>query len=252
MPPGFCLPATVFDGEPGAAAIGDAVEGAYALLATRCAEDTPAVAVRSSGIDEDTAATSFAGQHDTILDVRGAQAVTDAMLAVRDSGRSERARAYRAGQGITGDARIAVLVQQLVVADVAIVAFGIDPVRGDRDRIVVNASWGLGESIVSGSVSPDAYVVRRRDQRIIERTIGSKERMTVAARDGAREVTVPTLLRERAALGDREIVAVATLVQELESELRYPVDIEAAFAGGDLYLLQCRPVTTLHAWTVGP
>ena len=207
--------------------------------------------MRSSGIDEDTAASSFAGQHDTILDVRGARAVTDAVLAVRDSARSERARAYRAGQGISGDARIAVLVQQLVVADVAIVAFGIDPVRADRDRIVVNASWGLGESIVSGSVTPDAYVVRRSDQQIVERSLGSKERMTVAARDGAREVAVPTLLRERAALSDHEILAVATLVQQLGSELRYPVDIEAAFAAGDLYLLQCRPVTTLNAWTVG-
>lgn len=250
MPAGFCLPATVFDGDPSVEAIEAAVAQAYALLGARCGDDEVAVAVRSSGIDEDAAASSFAGQHDTILDVRGARAVTAAVLAVRESAWSERVRAYRAGQGIIGDARIAVLVQQLVAADVSIVAFSVDPVRGDRDRIVVNASWGLGESIVSGSVTPDTYVIRRSDRTISERSIGSKARMIVAARDGARDVAVPTLLREGAALADHEIAAVAALVLDLESELGYPVDIEAAFSGGELHLLQCRPVTT-PSWTVG-
>lgn len=251
MPLGFCLPAGALAGDPSDDAIAATVAVAYRTLGERCAEAEPSVAVRSSGIDEDSAGSSFAGQHDTILDVRGARAVAAAVVAVRDSARSERARAYRTGQGLIGDSPIAVLVQQLVPADTSIVAFSVDPVRGDRERVMVNASFGLGESIVSGTVTPDTYVVRRSDRQIVERSIGSKERMTVAAPHGVRNVAVPTLLRGAAALSDDEVLAVATLALDLERELDHPVDIEAAFAGGELYLLQCRPVTAVRSWTVG-
>jgi len=121
------------------------------------------VAVRSSALDEDGAGASFAGQHETYLNVVGAAAVAEAVARCWASVRSSRALEYRRRQGFPLDgARIAVLVQQLIPADVSSVVFSANPVTGSRDEVMINASWGLGESIVGGTVTPDTYVVRRR------------------------------------------------------------------------------------------
>lgn len=219
-----------------------AVAEAYRELARRVGEDDPAVAVRSSGVDEDGAGASFAGQHDTFLNIAGADAVADAVSRCRASARSERALAYRSSQGLHGAAPIAVLVQQLVPADVAAVVFSVDP-RTGSDDVVINASWGLGESIVGGTATPDLYTVRRDGLQIRSRTAGAKERMTVRTPDGTREVAVPRILRERLALDDEDVRAAAELALSLEAETGAPVDVECAFRAGTLYLLQCRPVT---------
>jgi pyruvate,water dikinase len=136
-----------------------------------------------------------------------------------------------------------VLVQQLVPADVSAVVFSVNPVSGDRGEVVVNASWGYGESVVGGTVTPDAYAVRRADLAIAGRVVADKRRMTVATPDGTAEVETPRFLRLQPALADDQVREAARLALALEAAMGWPVDIECAWAGGQLFLLQCRPVT---------
>jgi pyruvate,water dikinase len=141
--------------------------------------------------------------------------------------------------------RTAVLVQQLIAADVSVVLFSAHPVTGNRDEIVVNASWGLGVSVVGGTVTPDTYVVRKTDLALLSCQIAEKHRMTVPVPGGTREVAVSRLLRARRTLDEGQVVEVARLGLVLEENMGRPVDVECAYQGADLYLLQCRPITAL-------
>jgi phosphohistidine swiveling domain-containing protein len=191
--------------------------------------DTP-LAVRSSGVNEDLPGASFAGQYATVLDVRGVRALTDAVRQCWVSAVDEPAAAYRARRD-QPTAAMAVLVQRLVQADAAGVAFTANPVTGDRTEVVISAVRGLGERLVSGQSSPDEWSVRGSDSvclRASEDVIGA---------DDAR--------------------AVAELARRVEAHLGgVPQDIEWAMAGGQLFLLQARPITALPAqveWTApGP
>ena len=251
VPSGFCLTAAAFDPDhpadaPLPAALVAELAAAYEALARRVGFPDVPVAVRSSALDEDGDLASFAGQHETELNLVGIDDVLGAIVRCWSSGRNERALAYRKQQGLdTEEVRLAVLVQQLVAADTSAVVFTANPISGNRDEVVVTASWGLAESIVSGMVTPDTWVVRKADLAVIEERTGAKERMTVAVTGGTREVAVPRLLRERASLSRAQVAELAELGVELDEKMGRPVDIEAAFAGDLLYLLQCRPITTL-------
>jgi len=212
VPGGFAISADASEEE-----IRRDVPSTYAAL-TGGADVT--VAVRSSAIGEDSGDASFAGQHETLLNVSGADAVISAIFQVRASATSERALAYRREKGIAETPRVGVLVQRMVDADAAVIAFTADPVTGDRDRIVINACRGLGDSMASGEVTPDAIRVRKGDLAPVV--------------DGARALAVLT---------DEQVSEVARLALHLEHDAGHAVDIEAAFAGGTLYLLQSRPVT---------
>jgi pyruvate, water dikinase len=258
VPSGFCLPAAAFDpahpaDAPLPTALAAALAAAYEALARRVGVPDVPVAVRSSALDEDGELASFAGQHETELNLVGADAVLGAIARCWASGRNERALAYRKQQGLdTEEVRLAVLVQQLVTADTSAVVFSANPIPGNRDEVVVTASWGLGESIVSGTVTPDTWVVRKADLAVKEERIGAKERMTVAVTGGTREVTVPRLLRERASLSMAQVAELAQLAVDLEEKVGQPVDIETAYAREDLFLLQCRPITTLDEIGASP
>lgn len=251
VPAGFCLTAAAYrpDHPPGAPLPADLETGlaaAYEALSRSCGIPDVPVAVRSSALDEDGELASFAGQHETELNLVGIDAVLAAVARTWASARNERALAYRRQQGLEIEGvRLAVLVQQLVLADTSAVVFSANPISGNRDEVVVTASWGLGESLVSGTVTPDTWVVRKANLAVNEERIGAKERMTVAVPGGTREVTVPRLLRERTSLGGARITELARLAVKLEEEMGRPVDIETAYAGELLYLLQCRPITTL-------
>jgi pyruvate,water dikinase len=261
VPPGFCLTSTAFAGAQANSDAGNdrrnqpvtlppslfgKLTAAYQTLAARSGLEAPPVAVRSSATDEDGNAASFAGQHDTYLNITGSDAVAEAVIRCWASFSSERALAYRRQQGLPLDAiHPAVLIQHLVVADVSAVVFSANPVTGKRDEIVINATWGLGESLVSGTVTPDTYLVRKEDLTVTGREIGDKQRMTVAIPEGTREVDVPRLLRRQPALDDAQAIEMAQLAQSLDEAMGYPVDVECAFSGGRLYLLQCRPITRL-------
>lgn len=222
-------------------------QGYQSLVAEAATPDAP-VAVRSSAVDEDGATASFAGLHDTILNVTGAGPIAEAAVECFDSAHSEHAIAYRRRHGLdTETVRMAVLVQQLVPADVSAVAFTANPVSQSLDEILINASWGLGESIVCGTVTPDTYVVAKNGLSIAARLLGAKESMTVPIAGGTSEVDVPSDLQEQHSLDDGKILELARLALALEEHAGHPVDIESAFHGDRLYLLQSRPITTLGA-----
>ena len=116
---------------------------------------------------------------------------------------------------------------------------------GGLDEIVINASWGLGESLVGGTVTPDSYVVDKSTLKVVERQISDKRRMAVPASQGTEEVDVPRFLRTRPALEDGQVAELAQLAVALESTMGWAVDLECAYRAGKLYVLQCRPVTTI-------
>jgi phosphoenolpyruvate synthase/pyruvate phosphate dikinase len=244
VPPGFvvALPGATLDRAARAAVV-----AAYRRLGERCGVVDPPVAVRSSAVDEDGAGASFAGQHDTFLNVSGADQVWWAIARCVASFGADRALAYRRRAGLAdAPERTAVLVQWLVPADASGVVFSANPVTGARDEVVVNAAWGLGESVVAGTVTPDAIVVGRRDLAIRAHEVADKRRMTVAVAGGVREVAVPRGLARTPAIGTAHARGAAALAIDLERETGRAVDLEVAWTGSELHLLQCRPITTLE------
>jgi phosphoenolpyruvate synthase/pyruvate phosphate dikinase len=206
------------------------------------------VAVRSSAIDEDGDAHSFAGQHETFLNVEGLDAIGEAVVLCFASAFTSRAIDYRLHVGLPVDhIGLAILVQAQVPADSAAVVFSANPVNGRLDEIVINASYGLGESIVGGTTTPDTFVVRKADLEIISCAIGEKHLMTVPVPGGTRELETPALLRARPSLSDEQVGELAELARRLEHGTGAPVDIECAIHDDTVYLLQCRPITTLRA-----
>src|SRR5688500_18315178 len=216
VPPGFCVTSDVHKAASGGgntqdtttvpAMLRDEMAAAYAELARRCKTDEPAVAVRSSGVGEDSSSAAFAGVHETYLNVRGSLQVVQSVGRCWESAYSPTALLYRSRQGIGDEQiRIAVLVQQLIPAEVSAVVFSANPVTGSRDEVMINASWGLGESIVGGTVTPDTFVVRKPGV-IVLRDIADKECMTVLAEEGTREAEVPAEMRHAPALTDEQIV----------------------------------------------
>ena len=245
IPPGFAISAV-----PTRDVLSDAhaasIQSAYTALAELAMAEDPAVAVRSSALDEDGAGAAFAGQHDTYLNIRGHASLLDAVQRCIGSAASAQAVAYRQRQGMSlEDIRIAVLVQQLVHADVSAVAFSANPITGDRGEVMINASWGLGECIVSGAVTPDTYTVHRANMSLASSHIAAKRRMTTMADAGTIEVDVPEDRQRAPSLADHQVQEIVRLVLALEDSVGCPVDVECAFAGEHLYLLQCRPITTL-------
>jgi pyruvate,water dikinase len=205
-----------------------------------------AVAVRSSATAEDLPSMSFAGQMESYLNVRGGDAVIDAVRRCWASLWTGRAIGYRGRQGIRpGDVGIAVVVQQLVLAEAAGVAFTANPVTGARDELVINAAWGLGEAIVSGQVTPDAITIDKRTGAITSQQIAAKEAMTVRTADGTREEAVPDDKRTRAALEPSQAAELARLCARIEVLYGQAMDIEWAACGGRIFIVQARPVTVL-------
>ena len=246
VPAGFAIAAMPARDGATSNGLADALSSAYRRLGERCATDEPPVAVRSSAVDEDGSDASFAGQHDTYLNIRGGDAVFDAVRRCVLSASSAEALAYRQQRGLpTDDVRMAVLVQQLVPSDVSAVVFSANPITGSRDEIMINANWGLGESIVGGTATPDMFVVQKGSMQITSRDIASKTCMTVMTHNGTAETDVPHDLRSVPSLTEAEVAAIAELALSLERKNGHAVDVECAIARNTLYLLQCRPITTL-------
>ncbi len=202
------------------------------------------VAVRSSALGEDGGEASFAGQQATFLGVSGADAVVEAVKKCLASLHTDRAKAYRVKQQIGGEVAMAVVVQRLVDADTAGVLFTVDPTDPSESRMCVEASWGLGESVVSGRVTPDRYAIARADGTVSSRAPGDKSVRVDAAGDAA------VSARDRGALclSDSDLSLLASLARRVEAAAGgEPRDIEWAFAGGALFLLQSRPVTATTA-----
>jgi pyruvate, water dikinase len=227
----------------------EAIRAGYQRL---CAETTSAdlpVAVRSSATAEDQPDASFAGQQDTYLWVRGEDAVVDHVVQCWASMFTDRAIAYRVENGYSHlDTAMSVAVQQMVLPKAAGVAFTLNPVNGDRSTIVIDSAFGLGESVVSGTVTPDNYMVDKVIFEITKRTVSAKEEECCL--DGDTVVHRP-LDAERSiapSLTDAEIKAVARLARAAEKHFGCPQDVEWAVTVDDdgnstVHLLQSRPET---------
>lgn len=198
--------------------------------------------VRSSAVDEDSADASFAGAHLTVLGVEGCDAVEAAVVAVRASAYDPGALAYRSTLGFDASPRMAVVVQRLVDSDVAGVMFTRNPVTGADER-VIEASWGLGEAVVAGLVTPDHWVLDASG-RTTTFMVGEKDIAIRRTASGTAEEPVEEALISAPCVDDAQLAALHELAltcDHVYGERGH--DIEFAFAGGELYLLQRRPIT---------
>jgi len=200
------------------------------------------LAVRSSAVDEDGAAASFAGQHLTLLNVASVDELSSALSQIWWSANSDSAITYRKRVGLFSRPSIGVVVQALLDPVAAGVMFTNNPVDGADER-VIEASWGLGEAVVAGIVIPDHYRIDRSGQ-VLERTPGLKRVAirTLASGGTAEEEVAPELV-ERLCLDDRQLQELNTLAGRCEHIYGPARDIEWAIADGTLYLLQCRAIT---------
>ena len=231
VPPGFVITTEAYRrrDDPEVAA---AITAAYDRFGGR-------VAVRSSATVEDLDEASFAGQQESILGVTGREAVLQAVRHCWDSLHSERAVAYRRASAVDHDGlSMAVIVQRLVEADVAGVLFTRDP-AGDSNRVVVEAAWGLGCGVVSGRVNPDRWTLDPESGDPVRSEIARKPVMFTAAG----EAPVPTGRQSLPSLSMEQLGRLAELGREVEALFGEPQDVEWAFAGGDLFVLQSRPIT---------
>jgi pyruvate,water dikinase len=204
------------------------------------------VAVRSSATAEDLPGASFAGQQETYLNIQGPDAVLDAVQKCWASLWTARAIAYRLAQGIAPETvALAVVVQELVFADAAGIMFTANPVNGVRDEIMVTATWGLGEAIVSGSVTPDTLTLDKATARLLRRETAEKQLMTVRTEAGTREEPVPASRRRKPVLSNAQARTLARLGAEIDQLYDMPMDIEWTLARGRFAIVQARPITAL-------
>ena len=240
LPPGVALSGDLVEAVAGGEQ--DAIEDVAKLV-------TPLgspLAVRSSAVDEDGAEASFAGQHMTLLNVPGLDvkpdAVPDAVREIWWSANSDSAITYRQRVGLFRRPSVGVVVQSLLDPDSAGVMFTRNPINGADER-VIEASWGLGEAVVAGLVIPDHFRIDRSGQ-VLERTAGLKK---IAVRTlpagGTVEEAIPAEQTEQLCLDDAQLEDLHGLAGRCEEVYGPDRDIEWAFAGGQLYLLQCRAIT---------
>lgn len=213
--------------------------------------ESQAFSVRSSSTMEDLASAAFAGQHETYLNCSGAGAVLERIKDCFLSLWFDRAVAYRHQQGFDhASATMAVVVQQMVQCDVAGVGFSINPVSGDLAEMVVDANFGLGESVVSGEGEIDHFTIDRSTGAIRSATIAQKSRKIVGVAGGTQEIRLGKEEGAVACLSGEQIARLTELLLRIETSYSFPQDIEWGFAGHQLFLLQSRPITTIPPrWT---
>jgi pyruvate,water dikinase len=223
----------------------DAVRVAYGELSG--SEDAP-VAVRSSAVSEDLAGASFAGQLETYLWIEGADAVLANIRRCWSGFFTAAALTYRHQHGIgAGDVLMSVGVQRMVCARSAGVMFTLNPINGDRSKVVIESTWGLGEPLVSGEVDPDRFMVDKVTLQLLEQVIAEK-RIEHRPDPGRREVVIaetPDARRTAASISDQEAVELARLGKTIERHYGAPQDVEWAIDAdtGAVMVLQARPET---------
>lgn len=207
--------------------------------------DNVRVAVRSSATAEDLPDASFAGQQETYLNVRGLDDVLEKVRSCYASLWGNRAVSYRLHQGYDqSSVSIAVIIQEMVESEKAGVLFTVNPVSKKENEMQINASYGLGESVVSGRVTADSYIVDKNGE-IIEVVIGSKETQIIYGEKNTVEVKVDDNDRKKRALNDTEISELIKSGLKIEKHYKMPMDIEWAIKDDEVYILQARAITTL-------
>ena len=222
------------------------VSESYKKLSSLVDTKTLGVAIRSSSLDEDGSSSSFAGQHDTFLNVKGESNIVKAIIECSHSSSTVRASKYRERLNIeSNNAQIPVIVQQMIPSEVSGVAFSSNPITKNNNEVFISTSWGLGESIVDGIVTPDNYIVDKGDKSIKLSEINHKDIMILPSENGTVESEVSPNMRAQSSASDAQISEIFDLLIKLENQMKQAVDVEFGYYKGLLYLLQCRPITTL-------
>jgi len=205
-------------------------------------EEISLMAVRSSSPEEDLEGASFAGIYETVLGVNDSN-LEEAIKTCFASTLDARVFAYKEQNGFDPyDPKIAVVIQKQIASEISGVAFSLNPVSNDYDEAVINANFGLGVTIVDGTVTPDEFIVDKVTSTIIENNVGNKDVAVYLKAEGGIEtknLTDPIKI----SLSDNQITAITSLVTKIEAEYDKPMDIEWAYEGDTLYLLQARPIT---------
>ncbi len=228
---------------------GDAAKaGGKALGVIKAGRESMYVAVRSSATAEDLPNASFAGQQASFLNVKGPAAIITKVLECWASLFTARAIYYRTKNNFEhSKVLIAVVVQKMVNSDKAGVMFSVNPVTGNEEEIMIECSFGLGEAVVSGSISPDQYIVDKKAEEVKQVNISNKNWMYTLDKKTMRNVrlTIPLEKATSQALSDFEIIALAKLAKKIEQHYGRPQDLEYAIEGKNIYIVQSRPITTL-------
>lgn len=225
------------------AAIQQEISASYRKLQACTGYQTLAVAVRSSSSAEDLQDASFAGQYDTILNVCDEQQLLRAVKQCWASAFSVHVRDYAAQKEIAlKDFPMGILIQQMVYPDVAGVIFSLNPMTENTEEIIINASYGLGEGIVSGAVTPDTFIVNKQTTDITK-DLGLKEVKILPINNTIIEVETTQEESEAFCLEDEGILALVSVTNTVETFYSFPVDIEFAIKNGHIYILQSRPIT---------
>ena len=222
---------------------GDVESGIRSMLAGFPAHTR--FAVRSSSTFEDLASAAFAGQHDTFLNTPR-EKVADAVRACFASLWSPHAVRYRHHNGFAQDkASMAVVIQEMLAPTASGVAFSVDPVGGSLNHVLIEANFGVGESVVGGEAVTDSWLVDPGSSTIVERRVNSKEHRVVLSEDGVTEQAVPEEMRDIPCLSDEEILMIASTAKSIERAYGAPQDVEWALVGAELFILQSRPLTRI-------
>lgn len=207
--------------------------------------DTEFVAVRSSATAEDSSTASWAGELESYLNTTE-KVLLGNVKKCWASLFTPRAIVYRMEKGMREThVSVAVVVQKMVQSEVAGIAFTVHPVTKDRDQMIIEACWGLGEFIVGGVVTPDSYIVSKATNGIIEKYTSEQESMLIRGEHGNVTVDVPAAKREAQKLDASQIATIGSLCIAIESHYGFPCDIEWGMEAGEFYILQSRPITTL-------
>ncbi len=205
----------------------------------------PLVAVRSSATAEDSSVASWAGELESYLNTTK-KTLLENVKKCWASLFTPRAIVYRYEQKLhTTKVSVAVVIQAMVQSEVSGITFTVHPVTKDYDQMVIEAGYGLGEAIVGGMVTPDTYVIQKKNWTFIDKNISEQRMMIVKSPKGNEEKTVPKTWQEKQKLPDAKILVLAKLCGNIEKHYGKPMDIEWGFAHGKLYILQARPITTL-------
>lgn len=237
----------IIEGEEIPEDIRDEIETAYGFLCDKMGTPNTPVAVRSSGLAEDSAGASFAGQFESYLNVKGEKELLEKVKTVWSSAFTARAISYRARKGLSlEDESIGVAVLCMVNARASGISFTVDPVTGDDSKIIIEANWGLGEGVVSGAESVDGFVLDKEKLEVITSHVGKKTRCVVNMEQGAEWADVPAHMQYVACISEEEIKEIARVSRSIEASLRSPQDMEWAIDQNlpfpeSVFFLQARP-----------
>lgn len=208
--------------------------------------DSEYVAVRSSATSEDSADAAWAGQLDSFLNTTG-KTLLENVKKCWASLFTPRAIFYRFEKDLHNHRiNVAVVVQKMIQSEVSGIAFSVHPITEDPNQLIIEAGYGLGEAIVSGSITPDSYVIEKEPQRIIDINVSKQERQIVRTQsDGNEWREVKKSLQDKQKLSEEGILELSNIIQKIENHYGFPCDIEWALEKGNLHITQSRPITTL-------